>query len=69
MKMHIKTFTIKTSKNTNTIKLKQTTRCLKKVPLLTCYNIDIHWFDYDNFWYKCYRESRQSKCTLFFHLT
>jgi len=39
--MHIKTFTIKTSKNTNTIKLKQTTPCLKKVPLLTFYNIDI----------------------------
>ena len=25
--------------------------------------------DYDNFWHKCYRESRQSKCTLFSHLT
>jgi len=26
-------------------------------------------FDYDNFWHKCYRESRQSKFTLFSHLT
>jgi len=24
---------------------------------------------YDNFWHNCYRESRQSKFTLFFHLT
>jgi len=26
-------------------------------------------FDYDNFWHKCCRESRQSKCTLFSHFT
>jgi len=40
----------------------------KNVPHLTCYDLDIHG-SITIFFGKCYPESRQSKCTLFSHLT
>jgi len=44
-----------------------TTPCLKKRPLWLA--IIFTWFDYDNFWHKCYRESRQPNCSLFSNIT
>ena len=42
----------------------------KKRPTCTsCYNFLHTQLDCVNLWHKCCRESRQSKCTLFSHLT
>jgi len=43
------------------------TLCLKKRPTFDL--LWLTWFDDNNFWHKCYWESRQSKCTLFSHVT
>jgi len=40
----------------------------KNVPTSTCYNLDTR-SDYDNFWLKCYWESKKSYDALFSHLT
>ena len=45
-------------------------RVSKKRPTFTtCYNFYIHSSIATTFWHKCCRESRQSKCALFSHLT
>jgi len=44
------------------------TPCLKNVPLLTCYNLDIHGLITIIFGISV-TESRQSKCTLVSHLS
>ena len=51
------------------------TRCQVTGPIIHNYTVSQKtsrlWLAnyYDNFWHRCYRESRQSKCTLFSHLT
>jgi len=41
----------------------------KNVTTLSHYNSWHTWINFNNFWHKCYWESRQSKSTLFSHLT
>jgi len=38
-------------------------------PISATAELLLQFYMCDNFWHKCCRESRQSKCTLFFRLT